>query len=132
MANRREFDKKAKVAIKKRCERPTGWACEICGAIVASGHIDHIDPDALQIDKKRKLTAEEGQFLCEPCHAEKTKDDVRVIAKVKRVEANHLGAKAAPAKKIESAGFKVSEKTIRRQTREQIPLPPRRPLYVDK
>ena len=55
--------------------------------------IDHVNPDAMQTDKSNPLTAAEGQLLCLPCHAEKTKADVSDIAKAKRVEAIHLGVK---------------------------------------
>ena len=95
---RREFTKAVKVEIIKRAT-PAGtltppW-CEQCGAMAHKWAIDHIDPDAMQTDKSKPLTAAEGQLLCLPCHDEKTKADVADIAKAKRVEAAHLGAKPA-------------------------------------
>ncbi len=96
--SRREFSKAVKLQIIKRAT-PAGtlappW-CEECGSMAFKWAIDHIDPDAMQIDKSKPLTAADGQLLCLPCHAEKTKADVADIAKAKRVEAAHLGAKAA-------------------------------------
>jgi 5-methylcytosine-specific restriction endonuclease McrA len=110
MTKRREFTKPVRVEILKRAERPTGFQCEACGVIVASGEVDHINPDGLQIDKSRKLTAEDGQFLCCHCHKEKTKDDKGRIAKAVRIEANRLGA-AKPSGNIASRGFPKSGKT---------------------
>lgn len=96
--NRREFKRSVKVAIIKRAtkELPSGFryaACEKCGMDCRGRFvIDHIDPDALQIDKSKPLTAEEGQLLCLPCNEIKTKKDIADIAKVKRQEAEYLGA----------------------------------------
>lgn len=122
--SRREFTKPVRVEIIRRAEVPTGFRCEECGCIVASGEVDHKDADGLQIDKTRKLTAEDGQFLCIPCHREKTRNDVKVIAKAKRIEARHLGA-TTPKQKIASRGFP------RKPRPEKIGLPPRRPMFED-
>lgn len=108
--NRREFSKKVKVEILTRCKTPTGFRCENCGCIVTSGDIDHTTPDGLEIDKSTKLTADDGKFLCHPCHDEKTKVDVKVIAKAKRIEARHLGAMPAPKVRLMSRGFPKVEK----------------------
>ena len=94
MSNRREFTKAVKVEIIKRARVNAVIRCEKCAVDVrGSWHIDHIDPDAMQIDKSEPLTAEEGQLLCLPCHDEKTRKDVADIAKAKRREAAHLGAR---------------------------------------
>jgi len=93
---RREFTQKVKVEIIKRCSwgiRKINPHCEQCNQIAHKFEIDHRDPDAMQIDKSRKLTAEDGWLLCIPCHNAKTKTDVANIAKAKRVEAKHLGAR---------------------------------------
>jgi hypothetical protein len=120
---RREFSKPIKVEILTRCKVPTGFRCEACGAVVATGHIDHIDPDALQVDKSEKLTADDGQFLCLPCHSIKTKDDVKHISKAKRIEAKHLGA-SKPKGTIKSRVFERKHRTPKPS------LPPRE-LYND-
>lgn len=97
--SRREFTKAVKVEIVRRASNilPSGFkyaACEKC-KMDARGRfvIDHIDPDALQTDKSRPLTAEEGQLLCLSCNKEKTAQDVKDIAKAKRREARHLGVR---------------------------------------
>src|SRR6185312_17094844 len=72
--SRNEFQRSVRVSIIKRATKslPSGFSyvcCERCG-MDARGRfvVDHIDPDALQIDKSRTLTAEEGQVLCDPCN----------------------------------------------------------------
>jgi hypothetical protein len=106
MEKRQEFTKAVKVAIVKRATKDAVVYCEGCGGLARKWQIDHIIATKLQTGAKRKpLTAKDGQLLCLPCHKEKTKGDVGGIAKAKRVEAKHLGVKAAVGKKIESAGF---------------------------
>lgn len=97
MADRREFDRKTKVAIIRRATRDGVVYCEECGLPTSRFHIDHTDPDALQIDKSRKLTADDGKLLCagsrETCHGRKTAErDIPNIAEAKRREAADLGA----------------------------------------
>lgn len=94
---RREFSKPVKVAIVKRATRNGEVFCETCG-VACSGRfdIDHTIPDALQVDKRCALTADDGKLLCagspESCHGRKTAlEDVPAIAKAKRNEAKHLG-----------------------------------------
>jgi hypothetical protein len=66
-------------------------------------HIDHTIPDALFLDKSRRLTADDGKLLgVECCHAPKTKVDVANIAEAKRREAKYLGMKTRPKAKIPS------------------------------
>lgn len=93
---RREFTKAIKVEIIKRATPHIGhgpWPfCEQCCLQAKKFEIDHRDPDAMQIDKSRKLTAADGWLLCIPCHDDKTKIDVADIAKAKRVEAKAIGA----------------------------------------
>ena len=92
---RREFSHAVRVEIIKRAEARLAYpACENCGVPTQLRfQIDHRDPDAMQIDKSRKLTAADGWLLCIPCHAAKTAKDVADIAKAKRREAAHLGAR---------------------------------------
>jgi hypothetical protein len=100
--SRREFTKAVKVQIIKRCSWGFGKIdkphCEKCGAVTMRFEIDHHDPDAMQIDKSKPLTAADGWLLCITCHGEKTKKDVADIAKAKRREAAHLGARTNKAK----------------------------------
>jgi hypothetical protein len=126
---RNEFSKPVKVAILKRAKRPDGqMACERCGAVGLPLEIHHRKMDAMEIDKTRKLTADDGEALCAPCHSIETKAQMPVIAKAKRIEASHLGA-TRPTQKIKSAPFAKSEKSAKRETKES--LPPRR-MFVDK
>ena len=107
MTERREFTKAVKVQIIKRSMACGEMRCENCGAPVFPGKrfdIDHKTPDALEIDKSRKLTADDGWVLCLGCHSEKTKDDVAVIAEAKRREASHLGARRRPKQPLKSGG----------------------------
>ncbi|MBP1845903.1 hypothetical protein J2046_004177 [Rhizobium petrolearium] len=131
--SRREFTKSVYAAIVKRAMQANGEiACEGCGLILGRKpyHIDHTDtvPDALQIDKGRKLTADDGKLLgIECCHKPKTVQDQGKIAKAKRNKANHLGFKTAPAKKLRGAPFPKSSKP----KHERQALPPRQ-LYEAK
>ena len=117
---RREFTTAVKVEIIKRATpaRRLYPLCEKCGSSVQMFEIDHIKPDAMEIDKTRKLTSDDGWLLCRHCHLEKTKGDVKIIAKSKRVEAKFLGA-VKPKGKIKSAGFP------KKPRRERPRLPPR-------
>ncbi|MGF6157818.1 hypothetical protein M2267_003077 [Ensifer sp. KUDG1] len=129
MAKRREFSKAVYVQIVKRAMHPKhGIVCEGCGLVLGkkAWHVDHTIADALQIDKSRKLTADDGKLLgVECCHKPKTAEDVAVIAEAKRREEKHLGIKR-PKQSIKSAGFPKSEKAARRSPKQDLPY---RPLY---
>jgi hypothetical protein len=103
--SRREFTKAVYAQIVKRAMQPNGEiACEGCGLILGKKlyHVDHTIADGLQIDKSRKLTADDGKLLgVECCHKPKTAVDVAVIAEAKRREAKYLGIKR-PKQKIPS------------------------------
>jgi 5-methylcytosine-specific restriction enzyme A len=76
--------------------------CAMC-RISLSGrvwHLDHVIPLAMGGDDEPR----NWQPLCVQCHADKTGKDVPAIAKAKRVEARHKGARA-PRKPIQSRGF---------------------------
>lgn len=128
---RREFSRTVYAQIVKRAMHPKhGICCEGCGLVLGKKkfHVDHTIADALQIDKSRKLTAEDGKLLgVECCHDPKTKVDVAVIAEAKRREAKFHGfsRKAAP---IKSAPFPKSDKASRRTPK---PTLPNRPLYQE-
>jgi len=129
---RREFTKTVYALIVKRAMQANGEiACEGCGLILGKKkfHVDHTIADGLQIDKSRKLTADDGKLLgVECCHAPKTKDDVKVISKAKRVEANHVGI-TRPKQTIKSAPFPTTEKPAKRDSNKGLPELPRRSLY---
>lgn len=114
--SRREFTPTVYAQIVKRAMLPSGEiACEGCGLILGKKpyHVDHTKPDAMEIDKSRKLTPEDGKLLgVECCHAPKTKQDVAVIAEAKRREAKHLG--------------------FRKPKKQRIPSPPKSPKPAPK
>lgn len=126
---RREFTRDVRAEIVKRATKNSKVHCEQCGIVAKTWHVDHTDPDGMQTDKKRKLTAKEGKVLCagpSSCHAEKTKTDVAAIAKAKRVEAGNLRISKGPGRKIQSAGFAKSEKAVAKAIAGKKPsLPPR-------
>lgn len=108
---RREFSRAVKVEIMRRAGNGSlfGFVCEKCHAVVAYGEIHHLDQDAMQTEKSAKLTAKDGQFLCKGCHKEITVAQAPVLAKVKRIEAKHLGARNAPT--IPGRGFQKKART---------------------
>lgn len=115
MGNRREFSKPVKAEIVRRAMLPDGKiACEGCGLILGKKvfNIDHCIPDAMFLDKSRKLTADDGRLLGkECCHDPKTHGvDIPTIAKVKRIEAKNLGIKS-DKQPITSPGFAKTAKT---------------------
>lgn len=129
---RREFTKKVYAQIVKRALHPKhGICCEGCGLVLGAKpyHVDHTIPDALQIDKSRALTAEDGKLLgAKCCHKPKTAVDVAVIAEAKRREEKYLGIKR-PKQKIPSAPFPKTEKAMKRQPKAALPY---RPLYQER
>lgn len=127
---RREFTRAVYAQIVHRASAGGQIACEGCGLILGKKkyHVDHTIADALQIDKSKKLTAEDGKLLgVECCHDPKTKIDVKVIAKAKRVEASFHGF-SHPKQKIPSAGFPQSSRAANRELKQPLP---RRPLYQE-
>jgi len=121
---RRNFTKAVIVQRIKAATRDGVVYCDGCGLPCRKWEIDHIKADAMHVDedKDKSATFENSRLLCIPCHKEKTKDDVKIIAKSKRVEAKHLGVKASK-QKIASRGFQKKER------KEKIPLPPRRGMF---
>ena len=70
------------------------WGCHSPGPFEADHHI----PNAWEPGKPTQL-------LCIPCHRAKTKQDVKNIAKVKRIRKRAEG-KEKPKRKIRSAPFR--------------------------
>ena len=87
--SRKEFPKSVKVASIKANTRDSVVYCEGCGLPARRFHFDHRNPDGLT----GQPTLDNCQLLCEPCHSDKTKQDVADIAKAKRREAKHLGVR---------------------------------------
>jgi hypothetical protein len=111
---RREFPRDVYAQIVRRATLPNGHvACEGCGLVLGKKpyHVDHTIPDALFLDKKRKLTADDGKLLgVECCHKPKTAADVADIARAKRREAKHFGFSRPKKKKLQSRGFGYAKK----------------------
>lgn len=96
--SRREFTKAQKAEMIRRASDAKGNIfCEGCGLNVTGKVVefDHTIPEAMILDKSRKLTADDGKMLgrdcCHRAPGGKTAQDVANIARAKRREANHLG-----------------------------------------
>lgn len=91
---RREFPAKVRLAAFQRangcCEGVLGNG-KPCGAKLSVGkyEFDHDNPDGLTGEP----TLANCVVLCAQCHKDKTKKDVANIARAKRREIKHLGAK---------------------------------------
>lgn len=114
---RREFSTAVYAQIVHRATNAQGQIqCEGCGLVLGKRpyHVDHTIADGLQIDKSRKLTADDGKLLgVECCHGPKTRTvDIPAIARAKRREAKHLGI-TKPAGKMRSAPFPKADKPKR-------------------
>ena len=134
MSKRREFSKAVKVEIVKRATRENGETyCEACGLPCKLFEIHHLDMDAMQVDKSRKLTAADGKLLCIPCHDIETAKQAPVLAKARAREAAHVGVRTRPTVELKSAPFARTEKAIKRaaQPSKLDALPPRRSLYAE-
>ncbi len=92
---RREFSTKVKLAAFGRA----AGHCESCTAPLRPTKYayDHVIPDG----SGGKPTLENCQVICAACHTVKTKVDMPVIAKGKRVRRRHIGA-IGPKRKIPS------------------------------
>jgi len=104
---RRNFIRSVSVEIVRRAcaKREDGQpSCERCGAIGCKLEVHHKVMDAMEIDKARKLTAYDGELLCEPCHDPITSKQRKILAKAQRREASHVGV-TRPTGDIKSPGF---------------------------
>lgn len=135
---RREFPAPVRREIQARAKATGILRCEGCGIDLTGKkwEIDHTIAEALVVDKSRKLTAADGKLLgCDCCHRGpdgKTAKDVAAIAEAKRREAIHLGARPAPARKMQGQPFPKTGKTQHREAkaRDQLPMPERRPMFA--
>lgn len=104
---RREFSPKVKVAAFERA----GGQCEGCTAHLYPGkfHYDHRIPDALGGEP----TLENCQVLCTNCHSAKTAtEDVPRIAKGKRQQRAHLGAKPKSRRPLRGGKDDIYKRTV--------------------
>lgn len=104
-----------------------GGRCHICKAKIdgvrEAWDIEHVIPFAMTRDDSDENRQPAHR---EKCHAAKTKQDVKAIAKAKRVQARHTGAKAPAKQPIPQRAKppKPEKKTSR------LPSLPPRPLYT--
>ena len=118
---RREFPRAVKVAVVKRCTRENQVWCESCGLPAKKWQIDHVRPDGLGGEP----TIENAQLLCLPCAVlVKNPADTSAIARAKRREAAHLGARPTPKRTLRSKGFGP-----KRERPEKLPVPGPKALY---
>lgn len=105
--NRRDFPTRVRAAVIKRCTTKNGTIyCEACGLPTMRFQIDHVRPDGLCGEP----TIENAMLICETCYGEKNPQDTRKIAKAKRQEAAHIGAKQPTKQPLKSRGFEPSGK----------------------
>jgi hypothetical protein len=101
---RRRVSTKERLALFQR----EGGKCHLCGGIVQAGEawdLSHEIPLALGGPDD----ATNWRVAHRKCHRVETAEkDIPNIARAKRRQAAHLGAKPAPAKPIQSAGFRPS------------------------
>lgn len=132
---RREFTRAVYAQIVHRAMAGGEIACEGCGLVLGKKpyHIDHTNPDALQVDKSRKLTCDDGKLLgVECCHKPKTAVDQFNIAEAKRREAKHLGI-TFDAPKLQGRPFPKSTQAAKREKKsaERLPVPGFKRLFTE-
>lgn len=106
---RREFPRKVKVEVIRRATRDGVVYCEKCGALAKRWQIDHVIADA----HGGEPVIENAELICEACWGVKNPKDTTIAAKLKRVEAKHIGATAPSAKPLQSKGFIKRDKQPR-------------------
>jgi 5-methylcytosine-specific restriction protein A len=108
MTKRKRRTGKQRLAILKAHDSK----CYLCGGAITPG-------EAFELEHMIafELTRDDSDGNLRPahskCHAVKTRDDVAAIARAKRREVNHNGAKPAPRQKIKSPGFARPDKPQR-------------------
>lgn len=124
MTARTEFSRKVKRQI---IERANGF-CEACDAVLkpGEGEVDHILPCALG----GKSDAANGRLICNVCHKDKTKADVRAKSKADRARDKHSGAMRSK-RQMKSRGFDKVPKRGKIDKSALPALPPKR-LYEGK
>lgn len=116
---RREFPRAIKVAVIKRATRDSVVYCEACQLPAKKWQIDHVRPDGLLGEP----TIDNAQLICEACFGIKNPADTTAIARAKRREAAHIGARTVPVRKIANRGFAKSEKAARRVEKPKLAMP---------
>lgn len=119
MTKRREFPKSVRVAVIKRATKDGVLYCEKCGALAKRFQIDHMIADA----HGGKPVIENAELICEDCYSVKNPKDTTIAAKLKRVEARHIGA-------VKPKGAIANRPKEAKPPRDKLPIPPRRSIYA--
>ena len=82
-------DAKIPDRVKIRVYCKADGKCAVCKLSILSGQYDHIIPLVLGGEHRETNL----QWLCKPCHKSKTALDVKLKAKVARVQKRHIGIK---------------------------------------
>lgn len=126
---RREFPRRIRAEIILRATNDAGVVCcECCGLVLGKKpyEVDHTLPEALVMDKSRKLTAADGKLLGKACcHTPKTGDDIRRIRKADRQRDKDTRALAKPSQ-FKSRGFEPRQPQRRASSPLTKTLPSRR------
>lgn len=85
----RNDDAKIPDRVKVRIYHKAKGVCAVCTVVSLSGQYDHIIPLILGGEHRETNL----QWICIPCHKAKTALDVKLKAKVARVQKRHLGIK---------------------------------------
>ncbi len=115
---RREFTRAVKVAVIKRATVGLVVVCEKCGLPAIKWQIDHVIADSCGGEP----ILENAELICEACYRVKNPQDTKRAAKIKRIEAKHLGVRPEPT--IRNRGFDKKPKP------EKLPMPKSIPMYV--
>lgn len=109
---RRRWSTTVRMAIRERF----GAECQMCRMPlgVRGFDLDHAIPLAMGGED----VEDNLRPLCLPCHRLKTRGDVGAIAKARRREASHVGAKAPSARPIRSRGFDPQPRRLKRTAAE--------------
>lgn len=89
--------------VQERVAGKSNDCCAVCTRPAKPGQVDHVIPLILGgMHRESNL-----QWLCVPCHAAKTKLDVKLKAKVARIRKVNLGIRKPS--RIKSAGFRKAK-----------------------
>jgi 5-methylcytosine-specific restriction enzyme A len=86
---RREFPQSVKVAVVKRATIGEMIVCEECNTPTKKYQIDHVVADS----HSGEPILSNAELICETCYSVKNPKDTTIAAKLKRIQAKHLGLK---------------------------------------
>jgi len=118
--SRQEFPRAVKVECIKDATRGGVIYCDVCSLPAKKFQVDHIIADA----HGGKPVRENAQIICEPCYLVKNAKDTTIAAKLKRVQAKHIGA-TKPKGTLRGPSFPAGKPKP-----QKLEMPPRRPMFV--